>query len=195
MPDGLSDAEAGRVAGVSRVAIFKAKKTGHLPSLPNGKISAEALDKWINSRRAPRVNRTQVNKVTVNKKPGAEKIVREFLADPDADPETAAAALTAHGIFRDRAKAELWRDSYAARLAQLKFEREAGKVVEVEHVARIVGESLARVRSKLMAIPAEQAPQLHRCRTVNALQDLLLEVITEALEELVTEAALAARRD
>jgi hypothetical protein len=44
-----------------------------------------------------------------------------------------------------------------------------------------------------MAIPAEQAPALHRCKTVGQLQDQLLECITDALTELVTDPVAALR--
>lgn len=183
--EGLSNREAARVAGVSHTAIAKAKKSGHLAVLANGNVSAEALDKWLSGRRAPRGN--QVSRVAAG---GTYSPV-----ETDEQLECAIAALTAGGTFLDRAKAELHRDSYVARMRQLQFEREAGKVVEVEHVSRIVGESLARVRTRLLAAPAERAPDLHRCKTVMEVQAMLTEIISEALEELVSETDFDAVED
>ncbi len=54
MTEGLSHRAAGRVAGVSKTAIGKAIESGHLKALPDGKVTAEALDEWMQGRRAPR---------------------------------------------------------------------------------------------------------------------------------------------
>jgi hypothetical protein len=201
MSDGLSNRAAGKLAGCSHVAIAKAIEHGHLATLPDGKISPEALDKWNAGRRSARGgNSKPVTTQQVTKAGKPERVAMARLAKvaaivddigEGATGEEVEAALTKHGIFLSRADAELHRDSYMARIRQLEYEQKAAKVIEVEHVAKIVGDSLARVRTRLLAIPAEQAPRLHRCKTVNELQDAILECITEALEELVTDAAFA----
>jgi hypothetical protein len=185
---GLTNRQAAKLVGCTHKAIGDAKKTGHLISLSDGSVSPEAVKKWQASRRAPRGGYGD----TVSSNPPVKlstSQVAALLMSDDEQAERALALLTAEGIFETRAAAELHRDSYIARMKQLQFEREAGQVVEVESVAKIVGESLARVRTRLLAIPAEQAPRLHRLKTVGELQDAILECITEALEELVTEAA------
>jgi hypothetical protein len=221
MTYGLSNREAGRVAGCSHVAIAKAIKSGHLPTLPGGKIDPAALEKWREGRRAPRGGNSR--QVTTLPAPEVTTLpdqrpatvgpfapvlaadgahtnraarIAAALADgtgEDLDPD-AVGMLTARGTFATRADAELHRDSYVALMREIQFKREAAKVIEVDLVAQVVGESLARVRTRLMAIPAEQAPALHRCKTVGQLQDRLLEVITEALTELVTDAVAAAAK-
>ena len=46
----------------------------------------------------------------------------------------------------------------------------------------------AQLRTELLAIPAEQAPRVHRLKTVAEIQDLLEELIVEALESLTRDA-------
>jgi phage terminase Nu1 subunit (DNA packaging protein) len=196
MSELLSNRAAAQLVGCSHVAIGKAIKTGHLMALPGGGIDRAELERWNAGRRGARGgNPAPVSeKVSVHRQATAQLAqVAKAMADvgEGVDAEEVRATLNAQGIFLTRQEAELWRDSFVARSKQLAYEREAAKVIEVEHVAKIVSESLARVRTRLMAIPAEQAPRLHRLKTVNALQDALLECITEALKELVAEDAIA----
>lgn len=81
-----------------------------------------------------------------------------------------------------------------ARLAKEQADRLAmqndmtrGAVVPVAEVAAVVGAEYARVRTRLLAIPAEQAPRIHRCKAPAEVMAVLLEVISEALEELTRD--------
>lgn len=76
------------------------------------------------------------------------------------------------------------KENYLALLNQLEYDQKSGAVVAVADVAGAVGVQFARLRTRLLAIPAEQAPRLHRLRTVPEVQDALQDIITEALEEL-----------
>ena len=53
--------------------------------------------------------------------------------------------------------------------------------------ARLVGEEYATVRTVLLAIPAERAPQIFRCKSVEEVQDMLRDFITRALEGLTLD--------
>ena len=79
------------------------------------------------------------------------------------------------------------KENYLALLNQLEYDQKAGAVVWVSDVAKAVGDEYAKVRTRLLAIPAEQAPRLHRLKTVTQVQDALQEIITEALEELTRD--------
>ena len=76
------------------------------------------------------------------------------------------------------------KENYLALLNQLEYDTKSGLVVLVSEVASAVGAEYAKVRTKLLAIPAEQAPRINRLKTVTEVQDALQELITEALEEL-----------
>ena len=57
-------------------------------------------------------------------------------------------------------------------------------MVRVDKVARIFGAACARVRTRLLAIPSEIAPELHRQKTVGEVVQTLRRGVNEALEEL-----------
>jgi len=43
------------------------------------------------------------------------------------------------------------------------------------------------VKTRMLAVPAEQAPALHRLKTVVELRDALTKAITDALDQLVAQ--------
>ena len=60
-------------------------------------------------------------------------------------------------------------------------------MVAVADVARLIGEQFSKVRTRLLAIPAERAPHLHRLKTVAEVEDALRGYVTAALEELTQD--------
>ena len=60
-------------------------------------------------------------------------------------------------------------------------------MVMADAVLEEVGAEYAKVRTRLLAIPSEQAPRIHRLKTVTEVQCVLLDIITEALEELTAD--------
>lgn len=123
--------------------------------------------------------------------PGAPATPLDGLEDNAVDFDEMKAEEVAQlvlGTYGSKAKAELVKESYMAHMKRLQYDKEAGRVVEVEYVGRIVGQALARVRTRLLSIPAERAPAIHRMRGVTEVQNALHAAISEALEELSTEA-------
>jgi hypothetical protein len=68
----------------------------------------------------------------------------------------------------------------------LEYDTKARAVVRVDRVAKAFGDACARVRTRLSAIPAEIAPELHRKKTISEIVDELRRSINEALEELTS---------
>jgi len=81
------------------------------------------------------------------------------------------------------------KENYLARHQQLSYDLKAGTVVLIDEVSKAIGKEYAGVRKKLLAIPAERAPAVHRLKTVAEVEDFLRSVIVEALEELVSDGA------
>lgn len=188
----VTQAEFSRLMGVSRKTVTKWKSQGKIMmdgDLVDVPASREALDKFTGSKGAIRVTPNPDGagntKGRGNIPPAPEEGNDEDDDEADADLRRAAADMLASGIYATKADAELAKDTWMARMRQLQYERAAGLVVEVHHVARAVGESVARVRNRLLAIPAERAPEIHRCKTAAQVQDALMTAITEALEELI----------
>ncbi|WP_346268359.1 hypothetical protein [Burkholderia vietnamiensis] len=111
------------------------------------------------------------------------------LKSGESADEAAERILTGNVQLLDFDKARCFKENYLGLKAQLEYDRDSGLVVDVSEVAKAVGTEYAKVRTRLLSIPAEQAPRLHRCKTPAELQDMLQEVITEALEELTRDGA------
>lgn len=62
-------------------------------------------------------------------------------------------------------------------------------VVPSDVVIEMVSAEYARVRTRLLAIPSEQAPRLHRLKTPAEVEDVLREIVVQALEELTRDGA------
>lgn len=117
------------------------------------------------------------------KDPASTPQVTEF----EADAESAASAMVASLDNLTIEEAKRLKEVYLARLAQLEYDTKSGRVVEAAAVAEKVGAEYSEVRTKLLAIPAEQATSIHRCRTVAEVQDKLRDIITRILEGLTAD--------
>jgi hypothetical protein len=165
---GVSIREFARLANCSHTLVQKAIKSGHLGAFPDGSLDPTLVSSGWRA---------------ANRRGNAEVAVA---AGETAD-EAAERILSAIGASWSLAEAERIKENYLALLRQLEYDTKAAAVVPVDAVAKRVGAEFARVRTRLLAIPAEQAPRLHRCRTIPELQDALMEVIVEALQELTAD--------
>ncbi|WP_201153905.1 hypothetical protein [Rhodothalassium salexigens] len=81
-------------------------------------------------------------------------------------------------------EAETVKENYLAALRKLEYDRAAETVVDVSAVAAAVAKEYAQVRTAMLAIPTSLAPRLAQMTDVAAVQALLSEAVTEALERL-----------
>lgn len=190
----MNQSQFATLHGVSRKTVTEWKKRGWLV-FAGDEIDADASNAVLARYRRDGVSKavtqapgnTSGNKAT---KPGkrvtrkdAEVTIRE-----DETPESAAARiLIATGADMDFDEARRVKENYLALQAQLEYDRDAGLVVAVADVAKAVGEEYAKVRTRLLAIPAEHSPRVQRLKTVIEVQDALHEIIVEALEELTRD--------
>lgn len=105
----------------------------------------------------------------------------------DETAEEAAERIVAAGGLLSLKDAMELKENYLARHQQLSYDLKAKTVVLIEEVTRTVGAEYAGVRKKLLAIPAERAPAIHRLKTVAEVEALLRSVIVEALEGLTRD--------
>ena len=74
-----------------------------------------------------------------------------------------------------------------AEMAELDLEVRQGQLVEIEAVAKTVGDDYANMRAKLLSIPSKISPQLVGVESVTRIQSVLDKVVSEALEELISD--------
>ncbi|WP_175786352.1 hypothetical protein [Burkholderia cenocepacia] len=190
----MNQSEFAALHKVSRKTVTKWKERGWLV-FAGDEVDVDASNALLKRYRrdgAPAVTQTAEGNSKGNKaKPAAKRVTSrdaEVTIRPDETVADAAnRILVATGADMDFDDARCMKENYLALQAQLEYDRDAGLVVAVEDVARAVGDEYAKVRSRLLAIPAEHAPRIQRLKTVIEVQDALQEIITEALEELTRD--------
>jgi non-ribosomal peptide synthetase component E (peptide arylation enzyme) len=83
-----------------------------------------------------------------------------------------------------RAEAEQVKENYAARLKQLEFERESGRVVTIDDAAEIFAAVCGIVRKRLRRISADVAPNLSGMTSAAEIKAAIDAAVVQALADL-----------
>lgn len=174
---GLSIRAYAQHRGVSHTAVAKAIKAGRISVEPDGTIDpAKADAQWAS-------NTLPSQSLNIGAKKPAAKVETPPVSTPVSTPplETRAAA-------PDYQTSRAIREAYAARLAKLEFEERTGKLINADEV-KVKYFNLARLlRDRIQQIPRKLAPQIVAAVVAQpdqrVVEDLLMEAIREALEEL-----------
>jgi hypothetical protein len=176
--------------GVSRKTVTKWKERGWL-EFQGDLVDVEASNALLKKYRCDGIDSvTQpVTQAEPGNKSGSGKnqVTRVTIEAGESAEQAAVRLLVASGADMDLDEARRVKENYLALLNQLEYDRESGAVVAVADVVKLVGEEYARVRTRLLAIPAEQAPRIQRLKTVLEVQDALQQIIVDALEELTRD--------
>lgn len=190
----MKQSEFAALHGVSRKTVTTWKKRGWLV-FSGDEVDVEASNALLKKYRRDGAE-TVTQSVTQDRKGNSRARVPKAVTQRDAEvtirpgetvEQAAGRILVATGADMNFDEARRVKENYLALQAQLEYDRDAGLVVAVADVAKAVGEEYAKVRTRLLAIPAEHAPQIHRLKTVIEVQDALHEIIVEALEELTRD--------
>lgn len=158
----VSVREFAKREGISHTAVNKAIKEGRLPKLPSGKLDAALVGSgWRAGNR-----RAAAARLTETPEEAAERAVAEAVVIPPI------------------ADSEAQKEFYLAELRRLEFDVKSGLVAPVAEMTSRVSAALARVRTRLLAFPAEASPALDRCKTPAEIETELRRRVTEVLEEL-----------
>lgn len=166
--DGISIREFARLDGCNDKLVRRALQNGHLIANPDGKISRSLVGTgWRRSN--------------------ADKMVRT--ADTIAPGETleqAAARIVAEqgGELLSKAEAERLKENCLAQLRRIELERAEESVAPVDDMAAMIVAEYARLRTRLIAIPAKVASRAAALRSPSEVQALVATEINQALEEL-----------
>ena len=165
-----------RHRGVALSAVQKAIATGRIHPEPDGSIDPIKADaQWD---RHTRTAQPTTPRVTTARPPP--------VSQPTAPPPMHPTSDEARGV--DYHKARAVRETYSARLAKLEFEERTGKLLNADEV-KVKYFNLARLlRDRIQQIPRKVAPQIVAAVVAQpdqrVVEDLLMEAIREALEEL-----------
>lgn len=89
--------------------------------------------------------------------------------------------------IKTRADAERVQAYYKAMLAKIEFDEKIGLIAPVQMMLKRMSGDYAKVRTKMLAIPAEQAPNLILIKNAAEMQQALLKVITAALRPIAED--------
>lgn len=182
----LKQAGFATLHGVSRKTVTKWKERGWLV-FQNDMVDVEASNALLKKYRAAGAE-TVTSPAEGNKKGNKSKsVTHPRQADEESANDAVERYIDSNGAPWDFDEARRVKENYLALLNQLDYDTKSGKVVLASEVAEIVGNEYAKVRTRLLAMPAEHAPRLQRLKTVTEVQDALQELITEALEELTRD--------
>lgn len=140
---------------VSVTAVRKAIKTGRITLNRNKKLNQELADaEWFKNTNPAK----QRNSADCNQSTGDDKI----------------------SYHRSRAI----REDYNAKLTQLQFERESGKLIPVDEVRTVAFRAGRRVRDRILNIPDQVVPLLIGKTSIFEMKSILKAELTKILEEL-----------
>jgi hypothetical protein len=173
---GISIREFAKRSGLDDKQVRRGISAGRLTKLSDGTLDPLLVGtEWRRPVR-PRADTEQ------NVRASVSAITR----GAETPSQAAERIITTGGASHALAEAERIKENYLALLRQLEYDTKSGAVVRVDRVAKIFGDACARVRTRMLAIPAEIAPELHRKKTVAEIVDELRRAINEALEELTS---------
>jgi len=178
---GLSIRAYAQHRGVSHTAVAKAIKAGRISKEPDGTIDpAKADTQWERNTLPSQSLDTGAIKLT-------QKVATPAVSTQVSSREVQA-SLETRTAAPDYQTSRAIREAYAARLAKLEFEERTGKLLNADEV-KVKHFNLARLlRDRIQQIPRKLAPQIVAAVVVQPdqrlVEDLLMEAIREALEEL-----------
>ncbi|MDR5784077.1 hypothetical protein QCE63_32165 [Caballeronia sp. LZ065] len=188
----MNQSEFAALHDVSRKTVTKWKERGWLV-FAGDEVDVDASNALLKRYRrdgTPAVTQPVTQPTKGNKPKTVTQAASEVtLGARESAADAADRILSGNVQLLDFDEARCFKENYLGLKAQLEYDRDSGLVIDVAEVAKAVGAEYAKVRTRLLSIPAEQAPRLHRCKTPAELQDMLQEVITEALEELTRDGA------
>jgi len=189
----MNQTEFAAFHNVSRKTVTKWKERGWVV-LSGDDVDVEVSNEKLKKYRVKRVTQS-VTQPKGNKQGNKGNKPPEFievLAEDDETPKDAAERIIQEsGAFMDIDEAKRVKENYLALLNQLDYDIKSRKVVLFDDALKSVGEQYARIRTRLLAIPSEQAPRVHRLASVSEVQDCLLDIITEAMEELTKDGGIS----
>ena len=98
--------------------------------------------------------------------------------------QRAVAAVEGQSVLMDIEEARRRKLVAEAVMAEADADQRLAKLILVEDAEELFGAECATVRTRLLALPSNWAPAVHRCKTVAEVYSILEKAVIEALEDL-----------
>lgn len=183
--DFVTQKEFAEICGVSKAAVTKWKTKGLLVFGENNLVNVAATQEKLDNRPA-------------KYRGGTAKTFSDSNNDfSEPDDFEAADGEPKENIEDDNishAEATRRKEVYLARCQKIKYEKEIGKLVDVDAAAQVVANEYAKVRSKILAIPTRTATRLSVMKNPAEIKRYLDTEIAEALNELTFDDEMDGKR-
>ncbi|WFS02785.1 hypothetical protein [Rhizobium tumorigenes] len=180
MSEGISIREFARRAGCDEKVVRRKVKTQHVQLLGDGSIDPRYLEvDWRKGDSLAADNADNADNADGN---------NDFGADTKDIRAEVASLVSADGAeLWSKADAQKVKENYAARLKQLEYDREIGKVVEIDDVVVAVASEYAVVRNRLLGIGSKIAPDLTTLQSADEIKAIIDAEVIEALNQLTVD--------
>lgn len=182
--DFVTQKEFAEICGVSKAAVTKWKSKGLLVFGENNLVNIAATQEKLENR--PAKYRGGTAKTFANNDNDVSEPV-DF-EDNDNTPEENDDNNISH------AEATRRKEVYLARCQKIKYEKEIGKLVDVDAAAQVVANEYAKVRSKILSIPTRTATRLSVMKNPAEIKKYLDEEISDVLNELTFDDEMDRKR-
>ena len=182
--DFVTQKEFAEICGVSKAAVTKWKSKGLLVFGENNLVNVAATQEKLENR--PAKYRGGTAKTFSNN--DNDFVEPDDFEDDDSTLEENDDDNISH------AEATRRKEVYLARCQKVKYEKEIGKLVDVDAAAQVVANEYAKVRSKILAIPTRTATRLSVMKNPAEIKRYLDTEIAEVLNELTFDDEMDGKR-
>lgn len=180
-PELVRTGEFGKRVGVTKQTVLQAIKSGRLTSFTmvgrEYRIDVEkGLKEWD-------VNTNKKMQAKVQARENAKKIVTRAAKNKKGFEDSPEGPRTYNGMTT--ADAERQEKFYKAELAKLKFEEQAGQLMETEKVKKAAFEVGRKIRDNIMSIAAKHSHELAAETDPHKTEVMLSKMLNDALGEII----------
>lgn len=182
--DFVTQKEFAEICGVSKAAVTKWKAKGLLVFGENNLVNVAATQEKLEKRPA-------------KYRGGTAKTFSDSdndFSEPDDFEDDDSALEENDDDNISHAEATRRKEVYLARCQKIKYEKEIGKLVDVDAAAQVVANEYAKVRSKILAIPTRTATRLSVMKNPAEIKRYLDAEIADALNELTFDDEMDGKR-
>jgi hypothetical protein len=194
MAERLTVSAFARAAGCDEKQVRRAIEKGLLHKGGDGLLSsADVGSGWRkpNRRTIVKIGAARAANVRTASDTSDNSDTAEIVREDETPAQAAERIVTAGGAMLTIDEAVKRKENYLGLLKQLEYDQKSGAVVSVADISKAVGDDYAKVRTRLLAIPSERAPAIHRLKTVVEVEEALRTAIVRALEELTRDGVSA----
>lgn len=182
--DFVTQKEFAEICGVSKAAVTKWKSKGLLVFGENNLVNVSATQEKLENRPAKYRGGTAKTFSDSN----------NYFSEPDDFEDDDSMPEENDDDNISHAEATRRKEIYLARCQRIKYEKEIGKLVDVDAAAQVVANEYAKVRSKILAIPTRTATRLSVMKNPAEIKRYLDAEITEVLNELTFDDEMDGKR-